>query len=64
MRTHYPRPDELFAQLDRVDNSLLECINLAENTLNAKEHDSPEAKLNQEFYSFMSRLDNTDLLNF
>jgi hypothetical protein len=46
-----------------VDHSLLECINQAENTLNAKEHDTPEAKLNQDFDSFMSGLYNTDLLN-
>ena len=46
-----------------MDHSLLECINQAENTLNAKEHDTPEAKLNQDFDSFMSGLYNTDLLN-
>jgi len=31
--------------------------------LNAKEHDTPEAKLNKEFDNFMSGLDNTDPLN-
>ena len=46
-----------------MDHSLLECINQAENTLNAKEHDTPEEKLNQDFDSFMSGLYNTDLLN-
>jgi hypothetical protein len=59
-KPRYPQPNDFFAHLDRVDNSLLECINLAENTLNAKEHDAPEAKFNQDFDSLMSGLDNTD----
>ena len=62
-RPCYPRLDDLVAQLDRVDNSLLDCINLAENTVNTKEHDAPEAKFNQDFDSLMSGLDNTDPLN-
>ena len=62
-KPRYPQPNDFFAHLDRVDNSLLECINLAENTLNAKEHDAPKAKFNQDFDSLMSGLDNTDPLN-
>ena len=42
---------------------MLEHINLAENTLDAKECDAPEAKFNQDFDRFMSGIDNTDSLN-
>ena len=62
-RSHHPQPDDIFTHLDRVDNSLLECINLDENTLKAKEHDAPAAKFNQYFDNFMSGLNNTDPLN-
>ena len=62
-RSRHPQPDDIFTHLDRVDNSLLECINRAENTMNAKEHDAPAAKFNQYFDNFMSGLNNTDPLN-
>ena len=48
-----PLSDNLLGQIDRVDGSLLECLNLALKTLNAKEHDTPEAKFNKDFNNFM-----------
>ena len=62
-RSCLPQPEDIFAHLDRMDNSLLDCINLVEDTLNAKEHDTSEEKFNQDFDGFMSRLNNPEPLN-
>ena len=62
-RSHHPQSEDIFVHLGRVDNSLLDCINLAEDTLNAKEYDAPEPKFNQDFDEFMRGLDNPDPLN-
>ena len=56
--------DNIFAGLDRVDHySILDCIKLAEDTLNyndAKEYNIPEARFNSDFDEFMNGLDHTD----
>ena len=49
--------DDIFTHLDRIDNTLLACIKLSEDTLNAKEYDSPEVKFNHDFNEFMIRLE-------
>ena len=49
--------DDIFTHLDRIDNTLLDCIKLSEDTLRATEHDSLEAKFNQDFDDFMSSLE-------
>ena len=49
--------DDIFTHLDRIDNTLLACIKLSEDTLNAKEYDSHEVKFNHDFNEFMSRLE-------
>jgi len=40
-----------------VTNTFLDCIKIAEDTLNANEYDTPEAKFNQDFNEFMTGLE-------
>ena len=56
-RLHYPSPNDLLCQVDWVDETLLECINLAESTLNAEEQNTPKAKFNKEFDDCMKGLE-------
>ena len=50
-------PNDLLDQVNRVEETLLECISLAESTLNAKEQDTFEAKFNKGFDNFMNGLE-------
>ena len=59
-RLHYPLPNDLLGQIDRVEEALLGCINLAESTLHAKHQDAQEAKFIKEFDNFIDGLEPLD----
>ena len=63
VRDSRPQTTSIFAGLDRIDHSLLDCIKLAEDTLDhgdAKEYNTLEARFNLNFDESMNVLNHPD----
>ena len=63
VRDSRPQTTSIFAGLDRIDHSLLDCIKLTEDTLDrgdAKEYNTLEARFNLNFDESMNVLNHPD----